>query len=113
MNGRAVALAAVVLAAGCGGNGTMSAAELEACVAKKLPPGAVDRVLVTTEEGVTSFVYLHRGSETSVTVFATPGTADAAERAEARLGDAHDRRTRNVLHSGGGVVEDAVVACLA
>jgi hypothetical protein len=105
-------LCAVVVAAACGGSDTRSAADLRSCVAKRLPPGAVDRTIVSTVEGVTTIDYVHRGAETVVTVFASVKDAQHGLEEEARLGDAHDRRTRNVLHGGGGVVEDAVVACL-
>ncbi len=60
---------------------------------------------------MTSINYYHRGAETDVSVFASADDAMAAEKAEARLGDAHDRRIANVLYSGGGAVEAAVVRC--
>jgi hypothetical protein len=109
---RPLVLCAVLVATGCGGGDTRSAADLRACVAKRLPPGSVDRTIVSTVEGVTTIDYVHGGAETVVTVF--PSVKDAAHGLdeEARLGDAHDRRTRNVLYGGGGAVEDAVVACL-
>lgn len=56
--------------------------------------------------------YFHHGGETDLSVFPTVDDAVAAEKAEARLGDAHDRRIRNVLYSGGGPVEAAIVACV-
>ena len=68
-------------------------------------------VVTSTEQGVTSINYYHRGGETDVSVFASADDAIAAEKAEARLGDAHDRRVENVLYSGGGPVEAAVVRC--
>ena len=79
---------------------------------RRLPSGAVDRTIVSTVEGVTTIDYVHRGAETVVTIFPSVEEAQHGLDEEARLGDAHDRRTRNVLHGGGGVVEDAVVACL-
>ena len=68
--------------------------------------------MASTEEGVTTLDYVHRGSETIVTIFASAADAEAAEKAEARLGDAHDRRLGNALYSGGGAAETAIVACL-
>ena len=106
-----VAFAVVALAA-CGGNNVRSADGLRKCVNDRLPAGAVDRVLVTDEEGVTSINYYHHGDETNVSVFPSATDAAEAEKAEARLGDAHDRRIRNVLYGGGGVIEAAVVACM-
>jgi hypothetical protein len=108
-----LALVALVLlgAVSCGGAGSVSADDLRSCVRKHLPGGAVDNVLVSTEQGVTSINYFHRGSETDVSVFATADDAVAAERAEARLGDAHDRRINNVPYSGGGAIQTAVVRC--
>ena len=100
------------LAAGCGGQSTHSAADLRACVKQQLPPGAVDRVFANTEDGVTSVIYFHRGGETDLTIFKSAADAEAAEKAEARLGDAHDRRVANVLYSGGGAAERAIVTCL-
>jgi hypothetical protein len=69
-------------------------------------------VLVTTEQGVTTLNYVRRGSETMVTIFKSAAAARAAEEAEARLGDAHDRRKGNALYSGGGAAERAIVDCL-
>jgi len=109
---RLACLAAATLGAvSCGGAGSVSADDLKACVRKQLPAGAVDRVVVTSEQGVTSINYYRRGGETDVSVFASADDAIAAEKAEARLGDAHDRRIRNVLYSGGGAVEAAVIRC--
>jgi hypothetical protein len=108
----ALVLCAVVFACSCGGSDTRSAADLRSCVAKRLPPGAVDRSTVSTVEGVTTIVYAHGGAETVVTVFPSVQEAAHGLEEEARLGDAHDRRMRNVLYGGGGAVEDAVVACL-
>ena len=112
---RAVAVAAVlgVLLAGCGGEKTLPAADVRACVKEHLPPGAVDRVFANTEDGVTSINYFHRGAETDLTIFESAADAQAAEKAEARLGDAHDRRVANVLYSGGGAVERAIVDCVS
>ena len=51
---RLAALLVLALAvAGCGSS-LHSAADIRACVAKRLPPGAVDRIFANTEEGVTS-----------------------------------------------------------
>jgi hypothetical protein len=73
----------------------------------------VSRTFVHTEAGVTTLnYYTANGGETDVNVFASAGDAKAAEEQEARLGDAHDRRKGNVLYSGGGAAERAVVACL-
>jgi hypothetical protein len=73
----------------------------------------VSRTFVHTEAGVTTLnYYTADGGETDVNVFASAGDAKAAEEQEARLGDAHDRRKANVLYSGGGAAERAVVACL-
>ncbi len=114
MRGIVAALVATGLAlvAGCGGTSARSAADLRSCVDKQLPKGAVDHVFANTEEGVTSINYFHRGGETDLTIFKTAADAEAAEQAEARLGDAHDRRVENVLYSGGGAVERAIVGCL-
>ena len=89
-----------------------SADSLRACIRDRLPAGAVDRVAASTLEGVTTITYVHRGSETTVSVFPSEDDAREAELAEARLGDAHDRRRGNVLYSGGGAVERAVSGCL-
>jgi hypothetical protein len=97
--------AELALVVGCGGTSVRSATDLRACVDKQLPKGAVDRIFANTEEGVTSINYFHRGAETDLTIF-------KSEKAEARLGDAHDRRVANVLYSGGGAVERAIVSCL-
>ncbi len=108
-----VAISVIVAAlVGCGGHGTLPAADVKACVTKHVPPGAVDRVFSNTEEGVTSINYFHHGAETDLTIFKSVADAEAAERAEARLGDAHDRRVGNVLYSGGGAVAQAIAGCL-
>ena len=112
MNARPVLLLVVVFVAACGGSGARSAGSLRSCVAERVPPGAVDRTSVSTAEGVTSFDYMHAGDEVVVSVFPSVKDAEHALEEEARIGDAHDTRTRNVLHSGGGVVEKAVVDCL-
>ena len=109
---RVATLLAVVLLAACGGKGTVSADGLRACVSKHLPHGAVDRTGVSTVEGVTTLDYVHNGAETVVTVFPSAKDAEHGLEEEARIGDAHDERVRNVLYSGGGVVQEAVVACL-
>ena len=104
----------MMLAAACGGGAHMtSAATLRACVKAKLPPGVVTRVFTHTEEGVaTTNYYSASGTETDVNVFPSVQAAKDAEAQEARLGDAHDRRTVNVLHGGGGPADRAVSACL-
>jgi hypothetical protein len=99
--------------AGCGGSSTTTADELQACVKKRLPPGAVDRFFTSTEQGVTTLNYFRRGSETVATVFESTDAAKAAMEAEARIGDAHDQRRGNVLYGGGGAAERAIVACLS
>jgi hypothetical protein len=110
---KCLALALVVLAAGgCGGNGLRSAASLRACIDGRLAPGAVDRVTESTVEGVTTITYVQRGGETLVSVFPSTAAAKDALAAEARLGDAHDERLRNVLYGGGGPPAAAVEACL-
>jgi hypothetical protein len=101
----------LLVVAACGG-GTMSAASIQKCVREHVPPGAIDRVFTNTEAGVTSVNYFHDGAETDLSVFPSAADAEAAEKAEARLGDAHDRRLRNVLYSGGGVIEQAIVDCV-
>jgi len=106
-----LALVAVILLAGCGGSALRSGSDVRACVAKSLPAGFVTRVFVSSEEGATSLNYFHGGDETDVTVFPSIKAAREAEAAEARLGDAHDRRVRNVLVSGGGRIEAAVRSC--
>jgi hypothetical protein len=102
---------ALVSVTACGEPRPRTAAALRSCVAERLPRDAVDRVVVSEEAGVTSLNYFHHGAEVDVSVFATDADAIAAEQAEARLGDAHDRRIGNVLYGGGGVVEAAVVHC--
>jgi hypothetical protein len=108
-----LAVVALVLlgAVSCGGPDSVSAGDLQNCVREHLPPNSVDNVLVSSEQGVTSINYFHRGSEVDVSVFASAEDAVAAEKAEARLGDAHDRRIKNVLYSGGGAIQSAVVRC--
>jgi hypothetical protein len=98
--------------AGCGGADARSAASLRACVDDRLAPGAVDRVAESTVEGVTTLAYVQRGGEALVSVFPSEVAAKEAEAAEARIGDAHDQRLRNVLYGGGGSVAVAVEACL-
>ena len=95
----------VATMAGCGSGGAQSAASLRSCIEDRLPAGSFD-------EGVTSLNYFHNGSETDVTIFKSASDAVDAEAAEARLGDAHDRRIKNVLYSGGGAIEAAVVQCV-
>ena len=107
-----IAVAIAAATAGCGGDGSRSADSLRKCVGDHLPRGAVDRVASSTVEGVTTITYVHRGRETSVSIFASEADAKHAELAEARLGDAHDRRVGNVLYSGGGAAEAAIAACL-
>jgi len=102
----------LLTAAGCGSESMRSAQSLRSCVAGHLAPGAVDRVLETTVEGVTTITYLQRGGETIVSVFPSVGAAKDAMDAEARIGDAHDQRVQNVLYGGGGGVSAAVEACL-
>jgi TRAP-type mannitol/chloroaromatic compound transport system substrate-binding protein len=106
-----VLLILVLAAAGCGSSKT-AAESLRSCVRDRLPAGAVDRVASSTVEGVTTITYFHRGSETTVSSFASDDDAKQAELAEARLGDAHDRRVGNVLYSGGGAAAVAIAACL-
>ena len=107
---RTAAIALLVAAsAACGSGGSRSADSIRKCIEHRLPPGAVDRVFASTEQGVTSLNFFHRGSETDVTIFKSASDAVDAEKAEARLGDAHDRRIKNVLYSGGGAIESAVV----
>jgi hypothetical protein len=77
-----------------------------------VPAGTIGRVFASTEEGVTSVNYTRNGDEITMSVFPSPADAMAAEKAEARLGDAHDRRLKNVLYSGGGVIEAAIVECV-
>lgn len=103
-----LALLALVLTA-CGGARTYGAGAVRACV----PRTAYTHVLVTREEGVTSLNYAYvDGSEADVSVFASAHDAEDAEKQEARLGDAHDRRRANVLYSGGGPVQAALERCL-
>jgi hypothetical protein len=108
-----LALSVLLLtAAGCGGEDTRSAKSLRACVAGRLAPGAVDRVLESTVDGVTTITYIQRGGETLVSVFPSVGAAKEAMEAEARIGDAHDQRVLNVLYGGGGSAAAAVETCL-
>jgi hypothetical protein len=102
----------VLAAAGCGGGDRQSPESLRACVADRLDPGAVGRVLEATVDGVTTITYLQRGGETLVSVFPSEDAAKDAMAAEARIGDAHDQRVRNVLFGGGGSAAAAVEACL-
>jgi hypothetical protein len=63
-------------------------------------------------DGVTTFTYMQGGGETPVSVFPSEAAAKDAAEAEARMGDAHDQRLRNVLYGNGGSVGAAVEACL-
>ena len=90
MTRRLVPFVLVVVAAGCG-SGPKSAADVQECVKKRLPAGAVDRIFTNTGEGVTSVNYFHKGGETDMSIFPSVDDAVSAERAEARLGDAHDK----------------------
>jgi hypothetical protein len=106
---RLALLAVVLVAAACGGAKTFHADKVRTCV----PRGAYQRVFVTHEEGVTSLNYAYAdGSEADVSVFESVHDAEEAEKQEARLGDAHDRRRANVLYSGGGPVQAALEKCL-
>ena len=98
-------------ATGCSGSGAVSAGDLRSCVAKRVPGAAVRS---STEQGVTTLTWPNAdGGETIASVFDSGSDAEDAEKAEARLGDAHDRRVKNVLYSGGGAVEDAIVRCVS
>ena len=100
-------------AAACGGSAAVSAGALRDCVAKRVP-AAAGHVRSSVEEGVTTLTWPSGdGGETIASVFASGSDAGDAEKAEARLGDAHDRRVKNVLYSGGGAVEDAIVRCVS
>lgn len=95
----------------CGGSGAVSAEALRDCVAKRVPGAAVRS---STEQDVTTLTWPSGdGGETIASVFASGSDAEEAEKAEARLGDAHDRRAKNVLYSGGGAVEAAIVKCVS
>jgi hypothetical protein len=107
-----VAALLVAVAAGCGTSSPPTAAELRSCIEHALPKGFTPAVSTSVDDGVTSLVYTEGGAEAYVTVFDSVEGAKEAEESEARLGDAHDRRIRNVLYSGGGPVETATVACL-
>ena len=99
---------------GCGGSDAVSPGKLQACVGETLAPSPYSRPTVYTDAGVTTIKYYGKnGVETDVSVFPSAEAARHAEEEEARLGDAHDRRKANVLYSGGGRVERAVIACLA
>ena len=108
-----VALTAALVVAGCGGHQSKSAA-FQACVKERLPGGKVERTTSSTVEGVTSVAYFQHGSAAvELTIFPTVSAARDGEAAEARIGDAHDRRIANVLYSGGGLrVRAAVASCL-
>lgn len=93
--------------AGCGEEGTTDAESLRSCVG-----GRADRVDVSTEEDVTTLVFVSGRSETAASVFPSAQAAESALDAEARIGDAHDKRVRNVLFSGGGATQAAVAECL-
>ena len=102
-----LAILAVALTA-CGGAKSHSAADVRSCIPRHL----YAHVLVTREEGVTSLNYSYAdGTETDISVFPSTHDAVAAEKEEARLGDAHDRRLANVLYSGGGPVQAALERC--
>ena len=108
-----VLVLAALAATACGGSSAVSSGSLRDCVAKHVP-GAADRVRSSVEEGVTTLTWPNgEGGETIASVFASGSDAEKAEKAEARLGDAHDRRAKNVLYSGGGAVEDAIVKCVS
>jgi hypothetical protein len=107
-----LAVLVAATAASCGRHDRGAAAELQACVKEKAPAGSYDRAVVSTAQGVTTVDYVHNGAETVMTIFKTPKDAQTALDAEARIGDAHDKRIDNVLYSGGGAVEDAIVRCL-
>ena len=108
-----VLVVAALAAAACGGSSGPSAESLRDCVGKAVQ-GAASRVRSSTEEGVTTLTWPNAdGGETIASVFASGSAAEEAEKAEARLGDAHDRRLKNVLYSGGGAVEDAIVRCVS
>jgi hypothetical protein len=83
-------------------------------VKDRLPGGKVDHATSTTVEGVTSVAYFQQGAASvELTIFPTVSAARNGEAAEARIGDAHDRRIANVLYSGGGLrVRAAVASCL-
>jgi hypothetical protein len=64
-------------------------------------------------EGVASVTFVHKSGEADVlSVFKTVDDAVQAATAEARIGDAHDKRIRNVLYSGGRVFQAAIVDCV-
>jgi hypothetical protein len=100
-----------LVAAACGDAKPRSAAAIRSCLEDRLPRSAYDRVVASTEEGVVSLNYFRSGAETAVSIFPSESDAVEAKAAEARLGDAHDQRVRNVLVNGGGAIEAAVRAC--
>jgi len=107
----ATAVSALLVTA-CGGAGRHPVDALRACVAERVPASAVAHVVTSTEGGVTTLIYSSpRGEQTTVSVFRSAGDASAALEAEARIGDAHDRRAGNVLYDGGGAVAAAVARC--
>lgn len=79
---------------------------------KQLPVGSAVRTDSSTVEGVTTARFFDRGgSEIELTIFKTVNGAKQAEAAEARIGDAHDRRVGNMLYTGGDDVARAVSSC--
>ncbi len=110
--GKWLALAVVVLTAGCGSKHAPSAKSLRACLDDRLAPSAVGHVRQSTIEGVTTLTYTLHGGETLISIFPSESAAKDAAAAEARIGDAHDQRLRNVMYSAGGSTAAAVAACL-
>ena len=106
MRWSALLLVALALG-GCGGESTVDAQDFGGCVRETQHP------TVHTEEGVTTFIFTANGAETTASVFPSVADAKDALEAEARIGDAHDQRRRNVLYGGGGQAEAAIVACLS
>ena len=101
-----------LLAAGCGGSSDRSPAAIRNCIEDRVPRSSYEKLIASTEEGVVSLNYYRSGGdETTISIFPSEADAMSAEQAEARLGDAHDRRLRTVLYSGGGPIERAVRAC--
>src|SRR5690242_640051 len=101
-----------LLLAGCGGSSVRSSAAIRYCFEDRVPRSTYEKRIASTEEGVVSLIYYRSGGDqTTISIFPSEAEATSAKKAEARFGDAHDRRLRNVLYSGGGPIERAVRAC--
>jgi hypothetical protein len=105
--------AVAAVSASCGGGRQHSAAAFQRCVEGRLSRSDVDHVATSMEEGVASISFVYRDGNADVaSIFKSVADAKEAEKAEARIGDAHDKRVRNVLYSGGRDFDAAIIACV-